>query len=94
MFAELKPYPDYKDYGVEWLGKVPAHRKQLPGRACYRKKQVPNTGLTETTVLSLSYGRIVAKLVEKPDRSIQTGLALYHAPVVAPHLLMRKSGAR
>ena len=27
MAAELKPYPDYKDSGVEWLGKVPAHWK-------------------------------------------------------------------
>ena len=25
MVAELKPYPDYKDSGVEWLGTVPAH---------------------------------------------------------------------
>ena len=25
MAAELKPYPDYKDSGVEWLGAVPAH---------------------------------------------------------------------
>ena len=65
MAAELKPYSAYKDSGVEWLGKVPTHWKQLPGRACYRKKEVPNTGLTETTVLSLSYGRIVVKPVEK-----------------------------
>jgi len=25
MIDELKPYPAYKDSGVEWLGKVPAH---------------------------------------------------------------------
>ena len=25
MAAELKPYPAYKDSGVEWLGAVPAH---------------------------------------------------------------------
>ena len=25
MTAELKPYPAYKDSGVEWLGTVPAH---------------------------------------------------------------------
>ena len=25
MAAELKPYPDYKDSGVEWLGAVPTH---------------------------------------------------------------------
>ena len=23
--AELKPYPAYKDSGVEWLGEVPEH---------------------------------------------------------------------
>ncbi len=27
MAAELKPYPGYKDSGVEWLGEVPAHWK-------------------------------------------------------------------
>ena len=36
-----------------------------PGRACYREKRVPNKGLTETTVLSLSYGHIVVKPPEK-----------------------------
>ena len=25
MFTELKPYPQMKDSGVEWLGQVPAH---------------------------------------------------------------------
>ncbi|MXZ72678.1 MAG: hypothetical protein F4Z04_14420 [Acidobacteria bacterium] len=25
MAADLRPYPDYKDSGMEWLGKVPAH---------------------------------------------------------------------
>ena len=25
MIHNLKPYPAYKDSGVEWLGEVPAH---------------------------------------------------------------------
>lgn len=61
----LRPYPAYKDSGVPWLGDVPAHWEVLPGRACYREKKVPNTGLKETTVLSLSYGQIVVKPPEK-----------------------------
>ncbi len=65
MSAKLRPYPAYKDSGVPWLGKVPSHWRRLPGRACYRKKRVPNKGLTETTVLSLSYGHIVVKPPEK-----------------------------
>ncbi len=58
-------YPAYKASGVPWLGDVPAHWDVLPGRACYREKKVPNTGLKETTVLSLSYGQIVVKPPEK-----------------------------
>jgi type I restriction enzyme S subunit len=37
----------------------------MPGRACYTEKKEPNTGLKEKTVLSLSYGKIVVKPVEK-----------------------------
>ncbi|MCX6028188.1 MAG: restriction endonuclease subunit S [Chloroflexi bacterium] len=65
MTRDLKPYPAYKDSGVPWLGEAPAHWTQLPGRACYREKKVPNTGMQETIVLSLSYGQIVIKPVEK-----------------------------
>ena len=65
MIDDLKPYPAYTDSGVEWLGEVPEHWTLLPGRACYWEKKVPNKGLTETTVLSLSYGHIVVKPPEK-----------------------------
>ena len=65
MIAELKTYSDYKPSGVEWLGDVPAHWRQLHGRACYYEKKIPNTGMQETTVLSLSYGQIVVKPVEE-----------------------------
>lgn len=30
MITNLKPYPAYKDSGVEWLGKVPAHWEVIP----------------------------------------------------------------
>ena len=33
--AELKPYPAYKDSGVEWLGEVPEHWEVLPNRATF-----------------------------------------------------------
>ena len=65
MIADLKTYAAMKDSCVPWLGEVPEHWRQFPGRACYRERQVPNTGLIETTVLSLSYGRIVVKPVDK-----------------------------
>jgi type I restriction enzyme, S subunit len=63
--VSLRPYPSYKPSGVPWLGDVPAGWDVLPGRACYREKCTPNTGMLEKTVLSLSFGRIVVKPPEK-----------------------------
>ena len=65
MIAGLKPYTAMKDSGIPWLGEVPAHWAVLPGRACFRKKKVANLNLQESTVLSLSYGQIVVKPMEK-----------------------------
>ena len=65
MIADLKPYPVMKASDVPWIGKVPNHWTRLPGRACYREEKVLNKGLTENTVLSLSYGQIVVKPPEK-----------------------------
>ena len=60
--SALRPYPAYNPSGIEWLGDVPAHWEMLPGRACYEEKSPQiNTGLQETTVLSLSFGEIVIK---------------------------------
>ena len=61
MSVTLKPYPEYKDSGVPWLGKIPQHWNINPGFSVFREKQHKNAGMVETTVLSLSYGRIVVK---------------------------------
>lgn len=61
MIADLKPYSEYKDSDLPWLGKVPGHWLGAPGFAAFREKQVKNIGLKEKRVLSLSYGRIVVK---------------------------------
>lgn len=61
MIADLKPYAEYKDSGLPWLGRVPGHWMTAPGFAAFREKQVKNIGLKEKRVLSLSYGRIIVK---------------------------------
>lgn len=58
-------YPKYKDSGVEWLGEVPEHWEVLPGRTCLSLNKEKNGRNIETTVLSLSYGRVVIKPPEK-----------------------------
>lgn len=65
MIEGLKPYPEYKDSGLPWLGRIPAHWGEQPGFAVFREKQEKNTGMREKRVLSLSYGQIVIKPVEK-----------------------------
>ena len=36
----LKPYPEYKESGVPWLGRVPGHWEVLPVRAITKTKAV------------------------------------------------------
>ena len=65
MIDGLKPYPAMKNSGVPWLGQVPKHWQVVPALAVYRPRQVKNAGLIESSVLSLSYGRIIVKAPEK-----------------------------
>jgi type I restriction enzyme S subunit len=65
---QLPQYPRYDSYkpsGVEWLGDVPEDWQVLPGRACLYENKDKNTGMQESTVLSLSYGNVVVKPEEK-----------------------------
>ena len=65
MIDGLKPYPEYKESGLPWLGRLPQHWDTGPGFAAFREKRIKNIGMQENKVLSLSYGRIVVKPPEK-----------------------------
>ena len=54
-------YPEYKDSGVEWLGKVPAHWTIQPFFSQFAEREESNRGMVEDNLLSLSYGKIVKK---------------------------------
>ena len=88
MIHDLKPYPVMKDSGVPWLGEVPEHWRELPGKLCYREKKVPNMGLKETTVLSLSYGQIVVKPVDKLHGLVPASFETYQI-VDAGNIIVR-----
>jgi len=61
----FEKYPAYKDSGVEWLGKVPAHWDVKPGYTIVEERKEKNNGLKEKTVLSLSYGSVIIKNEDK-----------------------------
>ena len=63
--AKMPTYEAYKDSGVEWLGQVPAEWELKPGMLAFSENKRDNKGMKETTVLSLSYGKIVIKPEEK-----------------------------
>jgi type I restriction enzyme S subunit len=65
MIADLKPYAEYKESGLPWLGEVPSHWTVLPAFGVFKPNKARNIGMKEKTVLSLSYGRIVIKPAEK-----------------------------
>lgn len=61
----MQRYERYKPSGVKWIGDIPAHWEVRPGFTCFDENKDRNKRLTEKTVLSLSYGRIVVKSEDK-----------------------------
>ena len=39
MIADLKPYPEYKESGLPWLGQVPAHWDMPRQMRSYREAE-------------------------------------------------------
>jgi type I restriction enzyme S subunit len=53
MIDGMKPYPEYKDSGVQWLGEIPAHWKVLPHRALFQEvneRDHPDEPLLSVTI--------------------------------------------
>lgn len=40
MIADLKPYPEYKESGLPWLGRVPGHWGVVPNRGLFCRRKV------------------------------------------------------
>ncbi|WP_294052518.1 restriction endonuclease subunit S [Thiolapillus sp.] len=56
-----KPYPEYKNSQVDWVGAIPKHWITVPFFMHAKEKKVPNKGMIEDNLLSLSYGNIIRK---------------------------------
>lgn len=55
MIDQLKPYPEYKGSGIEWLGEVPAHwevvRDVARKRCCRADSRPPRGAWNDCTML-------------------------------------------
>lgn len=57
----MERYKEYKDSGVKWLGEIPSHWEVVRGLGVFSENKSKNTQLENSTVLSLSYGKIIVK---------------------------------
>ena len=64
MFRDLPPYAQTTQDPF-WSAPPPSHWSMQPGLAVLQENRRKNDGLIESRVLSLSYGRVVVKPVEK-----------------------------
>ncbi|MEQ4519292.1 restriction endonuclease subunit S [Pseudarthrobacter sp. B907] len=64
MFHDLPRYSDTTS-NFFWSSRIPSHWRVQPGLAVLQENRRKNHGLIESQVLSLSYGRVVVKPVEK-----------------------------
>ena len=70
-------YERYKDSGVEWLGEVPEGWETMPFFSQFGERKDRNTGLQESNLLSLSYGRIVEKDINTLDGLLPESFETY-----------------
>lgn len=75
--TELKPYPKYKDSGVEWLGEVPEHWDVVPFFSRFKERKEKNIGMLNSNLLSLSYGNIVRRNIDSLDGLLPESFETY-----------------
>jgi type I restriction enzyme S subunit len=62
---KLKPYPEYKDSGVPWLGKIPAHWNIQRNKVLFKPRhQIVGDRHTEYTLLSLTLRGVIKRNLE------------------------------
>jgi type I restriction enzyme S subunit len=61
--AKYKAYPEYKDSGVEWLGKVPSHWEILSAKRMFQSVRTQAYKSDEQLAASQKYGVIPQSLM-------------------------------
>ncbi len=79
MLDGLKPYPAYKESGVPWLGKVPEHWEIAPTASAFRESIRPSSTDDGRPILSLSYGQVIVKPLERLHGLVPKSFESYQA---------------
>ncbi len=62
MTDPLKPYPEYRDSGVPWLERLPAHWAAMPNRSLFA--EINDRGHPTEQMLSVTISRGVIRQAE------------------------------
>ena len=81
MIGELKPYGEYKDSGLPWLGQVPAHWRTVRNGSLFGQRS--QTGYAELPILevSLKTGVQVRSFGQEGRKQIMSDLGKYKRAV-------------
>jgi type I restriction enzyme S subunit len=82
MIEDLKPYPEYKDSGLPWLGEVPVHWEIVRSKRLFRQRKEFANPQDQQLSATQAYGVIPQALYEK-----RTG---YRVVKISMHLDKRK----
>ncbi|GGZ24869.1 hypothetical protein GCM10010387_17880 [Streptomyces inusitatus] len=84
----MMSYAEYQDSGVPWVGRIPKGWDTVPLMSVLHESKVKNVGLTESNLLSLSFGRIIRKDIDAIGGLLPESFETYQ--IVEPnHLVFR-----
>lgn len=77
MTRYFKPYSEYKDSGLPWLGKIPSHWTMLRGKYIFQYKKEINSSMSNTNILSLTLRGVVNNDPNDPEGLVPRNYATY-----------------
>ena len=76
--AMIRPETEMKDSGIEYVGAIPNDWDLVRLRAYFGERKNKNKDGNETNLLSLSYGRIIRKNIDKTDGLLPASFNTYN----------------
>jgi type I restriction enzyme, S subunit len=78
MKTVIRPETEMKDSGIEYVGAIPNDWDLVRLRAYFGERKNKNKDGNETNLLSLSYGRIIRKNIDKTDGLLPASFNTYN----------------
>lgn len=96
MISGLKPYPEYKDSGLPWLGRVPSAWQVVRNRSLFSQRNQTGYGELQILEVSLKTGVRVRDFESSKRKQVMSDMAKYKRAVkndVAYNMMRMWQGA-